>query len=347
MTTNQQENQDNDVVFDAMLTFRLSNNQLPGKDQFSKKLLKTQDVIDFVVAEILEVPKGTYVSAGTEWNDGSRSDILYTPRLSIQKPLPPILIEIQLIVNEAFMQRLISYSQKALNIYKTYPIVLILCVDRVSPAHPMAKFKPIPEKPWMASLLSTDFWAQSYFIMSKQTLSNNTPPDQLTPLQALSSFLTEGSPTLYDHPYAENQTIQQLYQISMAISENQVECDKNISNVADAALFAVPGSSKAKNLIKRGLAFNVAAKRKYCQTVDSDSDSDSSLEPLPKLKGKAKETTRVENQDNLKFVISYRKNLIGKMNWKTCLEVGHKNNLCQRYSTGESLRRFFYNASKK
>ena len=116
---------------------------------------------------------------------------------------------------------------------------------------------------------------------------------------------------------------------------------------ADAALFAVPGSSKAKNLIKRGLAFNVAAKRKYCQTVDSDSDSDSSLEPLPKLKGKAKETTRVENQDNLKFVISYRKNLIGKMNWKTCLEVGHKNNLCQRYSTGESLRRFFYNASKK
>ncbi|CEG69300.1 hypothetical protein RMATCC62417_05398 [Rhizopus microsporus] len=344
-----------------MLTFRLSNDQLPGKDQFSKKLLKTQDVIDFVVAEILEVPKGTYVSAGTEWNDGSRSDILYTPRLSIQKSLPPILIEIQLIVNEAFMQRLISYSQKVLNIYKTYPIVLIFCVDRASPAHLMAKFKPIPEKPWIASLLSTDFWAQSCFIMSKQTLSNNTPPDQLTPLQALSSFLTEGSPTLYDHPYAENQTIQQLYQISMAISENQVECDKNISNVvdiiccnnekilmkADAALFGVPGSSKAKDLIKRGLAFNVAAKRKYCQTVDSDSDSDSSLEPLPKLKRKARETTRVENQDELEFVISYQKNLIGKMNWKTCLEVGHKNNLCQRYSTGESLRRFFYNASKK
>ncbi|KAI9009012.1 hypothetical protein CLU79DRAFT_775674 [Phycomyces nitens] len=52
----------------------------------------------------------------------------------------------------------------------------------------------------MSSLLATDFWAQSCFIMSKLTLSSIAPSDQLTPQQALSSFLTETSPTLYGHP---------------------------------------------------------------------------------------------------------------------------------------------------
>ncbi|KAL0078385.1 hypothetical protein J3Q64DRAFT_1824822 [Phycomyces blakesleeanus] len=357
--TIEQKSHDDDGVSDEILTFRLPNNRVPGKDQFSKQMLKTQGVIDLVVGELLDVPDGTYMSAETEWQNASRSDILYKPRLAIQNSLPPILIEIQLTVNEPFMQRLVSYSQSALSIYKTYPIVLIVCTDRVSPIQLMAKFKPISGKPWMSSLLATDFWAQSCFIVSKLTLSGIAPSDQLTPLQALSSFLTEASPTLYGHPFAENRTIRQLYHIAMAISENQVECDKDVSNVvdiicynnekilmkADAALFGVSGSSKAKNLIERALVFNAAAKRKYYQTVDSDSDS--SLEPLPKLKGKTRETIQDKKQDDLEFVIKYRKNLIGKMNWKTCLSVGHEKNLCEDYSTGESLRQFFYNATKK
>jgi hypothetical protein len=81
-----------------------------------------------------------------------------------------------------------------------------------------------------------------------------------------------------------------------------------------------------------------------CQTVDSDSDS--SLEPLPKLKGDARETTKA-NKHDLEFVINYQKNLIGKMNWKKCLRIGHEKDLCKRYSSGEALRRFFNNETKK
>jgi hypothetical protein len=356
--TIEENSHDNDGVFDEILTFRLPNDQLPGKDQFSKQMLKTQGVIDLVVGELLKVPNGTHMSAETEWQNASRSDILYEPRLAVQKSLPPILIEIQLTVNEPFMQRLVSYSQSASNIYKTYPIVLIVCTDRVSPTQLLKKFNPVSGKPWMSSLLATDFWARSCFIVSKLTLSTISPSDQLTPLQALSSFLTEASPTLYGHPFAKNRTIRQLYHIAMAISENQVECDTDVSNVvdiicynnekilmkADAALFGVSGSSKAKKLIGRGLDFNAAAKRKYCQNVDSESDS--SLEQLLKLKGKTMETSQDQKQDDLEFVINYRKNLIGRMHWKTCLSAGHEKNLCQGYSTGESLRRFFYNAKK-
>lgn len=144
----------------------------------------------------------------------------------------------------------------------------------------------------------------------------------------------------------------------MAIADNQIEFDEDTSNVvdiichnmeklllqADSALFGVPGSSKAKNMIKRALVFTAAAKKKYCQTGGSDSDS--SLELLPKLKGKAKETTQDRKQDDYEFVINYRKTLKRKMNWKKCLSIGHEKNLCQNYSTGESLRRFIYNAKK-
>ncbi|KAL7312862.1 hypothetical protein PS15m_008575 [Mucor circinelloides] len=99
---------------------------------------------------------------------------------------------------------------------------------------------------------------------------------------------------------------------------------------ADAALFGVSGSSKAKDLIERALVFNAAAKRKYCQTVNSGSDS--SLEPLPKLKGKTRETIQDQKQDDLEFIINYRKFLIGKMNWKTCLSVGHEKELLLSYA---------------
>lgn len=341
---------------DDLISFRLLKDQLPGKDLFSKKLLKTQEVIDLVADELLNVPKGTYISAGTEWNNGSRSDILYMPRLPIQKSLPPILIEIQQVVNEAFMQRLINYSQNASNIYGNYPIALVFCIEKVSPIHITKKFTPVPESLWMSSLASTDFWAKNCFLVSKATLSNVITSDELTPLQALSLFLMEGSPTLYGHSHAENKTIQQLYRISLTIFENQMEEEQDISNVVnivcqnnetilskiDDALSSVPGSSKARNLVKRGLMFNMSAKRKYCQAMNSDSDS--SLEPLPKLKGKAKELTK---QDDVEFLIDYRKNLIGKMNWKRCLEIGHEKGLFKRYSTGESLRRFYYNETNK
>ncbi|KAL0092126.1 hypothetical protein J3Q64DRAFT_1727189, partial [Phycomyces blakesleeanus] len=264
------------------------------KDQFSKQMLKTQGMIDLVVGKLLDVPDRTYMSAKTEWQNA------FNPKLASSNPH-----QNSITINKPFMQRLVSYSQSTLSIYKTYSIVLIVCTNRVSPIQLMAKFKPISEKLWMSLLLPTDFWAQSCFIVSKLTLSSIASSDQLTPLQALSSFLTEASPTLY---------------------ENQVECDKDVSNVvdiicynnkkilmkADAALFGVSGSFKAKNLIECALVFNAATKRKYCQTVGSDSDS--LLELLPKLKGKPREVIQDKKQDDLEFMINYQKNLIGKMN---------------------------------
>ncbi|SAL94789.1 hypothetical protein [Absidia glauca] len=280
------------------------------------------------------------------------------PRLARQHSLPPILIEIQLTVNETFMQRLVSYSQSIFHIHKAYPIVQVVCTDCVPSTLLMDKFKPISGKLWMSSFSAADFWAQSCYKVSKLTLSCTASSDKRSPLQALSSFL-EASPTLYGHLFAENRTIRQLYQISLTIAENEFECENDISKVvnticdnnqkmlekAGAALFGVSGSSKAKSIIERAILFNGAAKRKYCETVNSDSDA--SLEPLPKLKGKKREINQAQRQDNFEFLKNFKRDCIGRMNWKRCLSVAHEKRLCQNYSTGESLRQFFYSCNKE
>jgi hypothetical protein len=80
-----------ETVDNDLLTFGLPLNYLPGMDLPSKRILKTQTTIDIIARSLLDVSNGTYCSAGTEWKNGMRCDVLYTPRLSIQTSLSFIL----------------------------------------------------------------------------------------------------------------------------------------------------------------------------------------------------------------------------------------------------------------
>lgn len=119
--------------------------------------------------------------------------------------------------------------------------------------------------------------------------------------------------------------------------------DEKMLHKVEASLVNVPGRSKAKKIVSCALEFNRSAKRKYVTMEDSDS----SLEPLPSCSLK-ETTTEVSNQqDDLEFIINYRKNQIGKMNWKHYLELAQEKNLCKRFSTIEGIRSFFYRSTKK
>lgn len=102
-------------VHNDLHTLKVQKKQLPGKDQVSKMILKSSKVIDLITSDLLGVSEGNYTVASTEWQDGTYSDILYVPRLGIQKSLPPILKEIYLIINEAFIQGLVQYGQSVYN----------------------------------------------------------------------------------------------------------------------------------------------------------------------------------------------------------------------------------------
>lgn len=317
-------------------------------------MLKTQSVIDMIAMDLLKVPNGTYTFADTEWRDG-RSDVLYTPRLGIQKSLPPILIEIQKIVNESFMQRLVHYGHNIFQIYHSYPIVLIFCIDRVTPSSLMMKFEEHENNKWLFAIKCSDFWAKYVYLVSRYTLINIDNDAGLTPLQALSTFFIQQSPTIYGHSHTEDATVQKLYIIAKKISEEHSEIESNYIDTVNVicsnnekildkvrkALNGIPNILKAKNLIHRGKEYNNSIKRKY----SSASDSDSSFESLPKLRLTSTSISEqsTSKDDEYQFIINFKEKKIGKMNWEFCLKEAQKKDLCTRFSSGASLRAFFNN----
>jgi hypothetical protein len=344
-------------VHSDLLTFKLQKDQLPGKDRISKMILKSTSAVDLIASDLLDVAKGTYTTASSEWQNGSCSDVLYIPRLGIQKSLPPILIEVQLIVNEAFMQRLLQYCQIVQQLYKTYPLVLVFCTDKLSPSTLITKFKPVNNKPWMQSIICCDFWAKSCYLMSKSTLSIEEPDVSISPLLALSTFLLEQSPTLYGHSHPHYPTIQMLYRLAKESIEVEGEKEQGFVDIVDVicsnnerllhkvedSLTNVPGTLKTKKIVSCALEFNRSAKRKYVTLEDTDS----SLEPLPSCSLRKITSEDSNMQDDFEFITNYRKNNIGKMNWSHCLQLAQEDDLCKRFSTVEGIRSFFFTTQEK
>lgn len=68
---------------------------MTGSDLISKLILKESKVVDLITQAMLDVSSGTYIAVGpTKWSDGTRSDVVYIPHLSINKTSPPILIKL-------------------------------------------------------------------------------------------------------------------------------------------------------------------------------------------------------------------------------------------------------------
>lgn len=336
--------------------FKLPEDQLPGSDRLSKAILKSAAVVDLVASHILDVPKGTYTTASSEWQDGCSGDTLYIPRLAIQRSLPPILIEVQLVVNETFMQRLLRYCQNVLQLYNSYPIVVVFCPGKLSPTTLLRKFTPIDTNPWMFSLICCDFWAKSCYIVSETTLSNHEMDVNASPFQALAAFLIEQSPTIFNHSCPEHPVIQMLYSLAKDCirSDNEelhkatdiidVICSNNekmLHKLQSSLSNVPPDTSKAKRIVSHAIEFNKSTKRKYLELDDSDY----SLESLPDCNVDNQRNNN-DQQDDLQFIIQYRENRQGRMRWKQCLELAHKANRCQGITTVSGIRSFYYRASK-
>lgn len=342
-------------MLNDLTTFKLPPDLLPGTDRLSKTILKSTTALDIITTNLVNTPKGTYTTASSEWDDGTRGDILYVPRLGIHNGLPPILVEIQAVVSEAFMERVVNYSQRAKQVYRVYPLVLVFCINKVSPAL-ITKFTIIPDKPYMLKLNCSDFWAKECLIITKESASHEYPTmtSQLPPLQALAAFFTNQSATIYGSSYPDDMTMQALYTVAKECADKIEQTREDVHRVVDVisynnekllyrldeSLVSVIGTQRARNIVKQAKEFTRSIKRKYLE----DASSDSSLEPLPDIKNKS--TSRSDSQhDDLQHIRDYRSNKIGRMNWAECLKQAHEKKLCLRYSTGESLRSFYKNSN--
>ncbi|ORY93611.1 hypothetical protein BCR43DRAFT_553404 [Syncephalastrum racemosum] len=65
---------------------------------------------------------------GGEWLAGQRKDILYVPEQQCSASIPPVIVDVQNTIDNAFMRRLQSYCNHVYRKYdKVDPITLVLC----------------------------------------------------------------------------------------------------------------------------------------------------------------------------------------------------------------------------
>ncbi|KAG2197611.1 hypothetical protein INT47_006674 [Mucor saturninus] len=92
--------------------------------------MNDKTVKNIIIHELLgsNISSSLYHSASTEWSDETKSDILYVPT-EANNDQPPILIEIQNSVNQAFMIRLIQYCTRVYERFQVFPVVLVFVVE--------------------------------------------------------------------------------------------------------------------------------------------------------------------------------------------------------------------------
>ncbi|KAL4213455.1 hypothetical protein AB4K20DRAFT_2006086 [Rhizopus microsporus] len=182
-----------------LLTFRLPQDRLPGSDLISKAILKENK------------------------SDETRSDVVYIPRLSINKSLPPFLIEVQRTVGESFMQRNIHYCIYINRAFDRKPVVLIFTTNNTCPYSLLEQFKPSLNKTWLITCNAHCFWAKNCFMVIKQTL-NVTNETSMEPLLTIA---------LFGYTCAANTTIKMLYGLAKDYTLQGKERQDNFADVID------------------------------------------------------------------------------------------------------------------
>lgn len=86
-------------VSDSVLLYELPKDFRPGTDLSSKLILQSSNIINKLIMTINEAPSNIYIAASTAFFDGSECDVLYIPKSNMFNNFPPILIEIQQMVN--------------------------------------------------------------------------------------------------------------------------------------------------------------------------------------------------------------------------------------------------------
>lgn len=327
---------------------------LPGTDKASKMILKHQFAIDVIAKTLMNASEGTYSVGDADWNE-TRSDVLYTARLEASQ-LPPILIEVQNVVNTEFLQRVISYALKVIEIHGRLPVILIFGIGSSAKCS-LVHFSPATKAtPWMHSM-PCNIWAKSCNLISKETTSNlDNEAQPLDPLFALSLFLIEQQPSLYNHSHHNDPTIITLYKIAFSLLDSALNIESNFTSTltticsTNERLFQklqehVNDSPKARKIVDKGIEYNAKLKRRY---DDEDSSCSEELEYPARLSLKLQTTTRSTNMSDsdFQFISKFKDSSKGRMNWAACLTLGHNEKLLEKYTTPGSLKVSYSRAKK-
>lgn len=157
-------------VPEDIILFKVPRKFRPGTDLLSKLIVKQLSTVDAVTKSVLGVPDGTYMTSGTAFVDGSECDILYVPRLATNNSLPPVILEVQNIVSRNFMLRVIRYCLNVYQFWNKLPVLVIICINKVSPKELEDTFTPKENTKYPLETPCLH-WAESCFLLTRKVLT--------------------------------------------------------------------------------------------------------------------------------------------------------------------------------
>ncbi|KAJ8662650.1 hypothetical protein O0I10_001614 [Lichtheimia ornata] len=340
----------------------------------SKHILETDEVKKIIIDAVMGGNHDKYWTRPTEWPNGMKSDILYATDDS--KAMPPVLVEVQHVVDDKFMHRVVRNCEEIISRYDVAPTVLIIAVSECR-LQVLKRITAYKSKPFFFKLPSYP-WANQCLILSKESISSHVNEPTLDPIVALGSFFVDQKQSLADQVHRRDPTIQQLYELAKHICRNQITAESSSSSHLLRVIMDVEshfrkaidvlnedvadGSAKRTiDCLEEGMTVLRDCKRQHMSNRRSpSSSSQSSTDGIPESPSQPSSTNESSSrrQSTSSTILSTNGNLnwqfverffdqLGnkKMNWKLCYEEGRRKGHFKNYSNHESLKNA-YNRKK-
>lgn len=152
-------------------------NRRPATGITTKNLFKNTTIKEIVVKTVTGVDGDSYPVGECEWQDCSRSDVVYTSK---NNTLLPIIIEVQHTVNLSFIKRAIKYCTLAFKRQNTLPTIVIFCINDTSglPAN-VIRSSTVPGGVEIHCAL----WAEKCVLVNFRIFKNVDQSRNITPLR--------------------------------------------------------------------------------------------------------------------------------------------------------------------
>ncbi|KAI9363318.1 hypothetical protein BD770DRAFT_381237 [Pilaira anomala] len=360
-----------------ILTFTLPKKHRPGTDLISKMVLKDKRTMEMILTTLIgEKVHNSYILGDGEWADRTKSDVLYVPATA-SKTLPPVLIEVQHTVNSGFMDRAISYCLSVKRVYKTPPILLIICVNQVSPQALKSTFVQHDAFPFMMEI-KCDLWAKECLMLSSESIHYYINKPKLNPLVALTIFFTRQKQSLIGLREREDPNIQLLYTIAKeklsycyeddekteVILDIVEQMEKQLQKILICSNDPTPSSNPKLHLyIKDGIDYLNSCKSKYSKGFDSDntvakSTISSNDTPCLDTITTAKEPRQIyedqlppldfEDTPDMVFIKEYYlARPKGRIVWAKCFAEGQNQGFFEKHDNAISIKDMYYKHKNK